>query len=84
MEIRRESIIFSSVQKKKREAKELLIVNDIESLEAKMINLDDDLFQEYNTKLQAKKAELEEIVDYQAQGAMIRARARYAVDGEKP
>merc|ERR1711942_471081 len=46
--------------------------------------MSDDSFQECNTKLQAKKAELEEIIDYQAQGAMIRARARYAVEGEKP
>ena len=84
MEIRRESIIFSSVKKRNREAKELLIVNDIEKLESEIINISDELFQECNTKLHTKKAELEEIIDYQAQGAMIRARARYAVEGEKP
>ena len=84
MEIRRESIIFSSVKKKNREAKELLIVNDIEKLESEIINISDELFQECNNKLHTKKSELEEIIDYQAQGAMIRARARYAVEGEKP
>ena len=67
-----------------REAKELLIVNDMEKLESEIINISDDSFQECNIKLQAKKSELEENIDYQAQGAMIRARARYAVEGEKP
>ena len=44
MEIRRETIFFSSAKKKKREANEVLIMNDIEMLEKKLSDINDDEF----------------------------------------
>ena len=41
-------------------------------------------FKDKNLALQAKKLELENICSYQAQGAYIRAKARYRIEGEKP
>ena len=85
MEIRGATITFAAMKKKNREAKELLILHDIETLEKKASeasNSED--FQQSNESLQAKKMELEDIYAYQAQGAFVRARARYSVEGEKP
>ena len=84
LEIRRVTIIFSSVRKKEKIAKEILIMSDIESLEKEIAEAKDDTFEEINVKLAAKKAELEDIYAYQAEGAAIRARARYQCEGEKP
>ena len=73
------------MKKKNREAKELLILHDIETLEKKASEAsNEEDFQQSNENLQAKKMELEEIYAYQAQGAFVRARARYSVEGEKP
>ena len=41
-------------------------------------------FQNLNSDLQSKKIELDSIYAFQAQGAFIRARAKYKVEGEKP
>ena len=85
MEIRGATISFAAMKKKNREAKELLILHDIETLEKKASEAsNEEDFQQSNENLQAKRMELEEIYAYQAQGAFVRARARYSVEGEKP
>ena len=85
MEIRRETISFSSRKKRDRQASEQLLLHSIESLETQLAAEQTEInFQNINTDLQAKKIELENIYAIQAQGAFIRARARYKIQGEKP
>ena len=85
VEIRRETIRFSSRKKRERIAKEQLLNHDIEALENEIQQtLTDDEFLELNNNLQIKKQELEEIYSYQAHGAYVRARAKYKCEGEKP
>ena len=85
MEIRRETISFSGRKKKERQSEELLLIHDIEVLENKLADSQlEATFQTTNANLQSKKQELEQIYSYQAQGAYVRARSRYKIEGEKP
>ena len=85
LEIRGFSIAFSSKKKKDRKSKELLLGNEIEILEKQLAqNVRDDNYENINQVLQGKKIELENLCSYQAQGAYIRAKARYKIEGEKP
>ena len=85
MEIRRVTISFSAQKKRDRIANELLLVDAIENLETKLaVEQNPNVFDHINNELQAKKIELENIYSFQAQGAFIRARARYKIEGEKP
>ena len=85
LEIRRETISFSAKRKRDRQANELLLLHDIENLESELAReIDEENFRPINDQLQSKKVELDNIYAFQAQGAFIRARARYKVQGEKP
>ena len=85
MEIRKETITFSSKKKRDRQANELLLLHSIEDLENKIaVEQNEDNFKNINADLQNKKLELDNIYSFQAQGAFVRARARYQVEGEKP
>ena len=85
LEIRRETISFSAFKKRERQAHELLLLHDIEALEKQVSEETDEAkFEEVNTDLHNKRNELEDIYAHQAQGAFIRARARYKMEGEKP
>ena len=85
LEIRRETIAFSSQKKRKRQAEELLLLHDIEALEKQICDEKNEAnFRVVNNNLQIKKSALEEIYTYQAQGAFVRARAQYKIEGEKP
>ena len=84
LEIRRVTISFSSVRKKEKFAKELSILSEIEVLEKEVAAATADSFQQINEKLAARKIELEDLYSYQAEGAAIRARARFQCEGEKP
>ena len=85
MEIRRETIMFSSRKKRERVGKEQLLNHDIEALEKRIQQaVTNDEFAELNDTLHTKKQELEEIHCYQAHGAFVRARAKYKCEGEKP
>ena len=84
LEIRKETIKYSASKKKERIFRELLLNHEIEALETEILASNEHNFAEINNKLQTKKEDLEEIYSYQAQGAFIRARARYKVEGEKP
>ena len=78
MEIRQVSIQFASRLKKARLQDEQELLKDIEILEN--ATKDEALIEE----LERKKQALEEIYSYQAQGAYIRARATYKIEGERP
>ena len=85
LEIRGFTIKYSSRNKRNRLAQELLLIEEIELLESKINVCNDDTnFQLINQKLHSKKEELENLYSYQAQGAYIRAKARYKIEGEKP
>ena len=84
MEIRRETISFSIKNKRKNQAKEQLLMHDIEALERELINSNDQTFININQELQNKRQEMEAIYAHQAHGAYVRARAKYKCEGEKP
>ena len=85
MEIRKESISYSSKKKRERVAEEIKILHEIELLETKidaeenkdeLINID--------TELPMKKTELGAIYAHQALGAYVRSRSKHILEGEKP
>ena len=85
LEIRRETIVFSAFKKRERQARELLLLHEIEVLEDNIAAVEDDeAFEEDNDNLTRKKNELEKMYEYQAQGAFVRAKSRYKIEGEKP
>ena len=54
----------------------LFFLHDIETLESELIKSNNN-FIAVNEQLQSKKIELETIDEHQAQGAFVRARAKY-------
>ena len=82
MKIREISIKYGSKKKKDLKTNELLLLHQLEQLEASL-HLDPD-----NVALQAsvkeKHVQIDEINKVEAEGAAIRCRAKYQVDGEKP
>ena len=85
MEIRRVTISFSANKKRDRQAKERLLLSTIEQLESQLAAIQNDQnFYDINETLQVNKIELENMYAFQAQGAYIRAKARYKIEGEKP
>ena len=58
-------------------------MHEIEVLDFKIQNYNQS-FNELNDKINLKKQELEEIILHQAKGALVRARAKYKIEGEKP
>ena len=80
MEIRKVTIKYSSFKKKERFAEQQLLMHDIEVLESSHQPQD-----EFTRKeLSQKRAALERILEYEAEGAYIRSRAKYRIEGEKP
>ena len=62
-----------------------VLLHEIEALENKVATEDnEEAFKAANADLQVKKNDLEVINEYQAQGAFIRAKSRYKVEGERP
>ena len=85
LEIRRVSIIFAAGKKRDRFAQEQLLLHEIGVLENKLATENqDNNFVKMNADLQAKKLSLEQLYSYQAQGAFVRARAKFKLEGEKP
>ena len=80
MEIRRISIQFAATIKRNRNSEEINLLNDIDIHERASQNN-----QSYNSEeLSEKKIALEKLYNYQAQGAYVRTRAMYKVEGERP
>ena len=85
LEIRGMTIKFSARKKREREGKELRLIHEIEVLESIIaIEANEEEFRLANEKLNSKKRDLEVVNEYQAQGAFIRAKSRYKVEGERP
>ena len=82
MEIRGATIKYSSELKRKNRAQEQLLAHDIEILEKQIQsnNSRDDIIDEYNDKKEA----LENILKHEAEGAFIRSRVKYKLEGERP
>ena len=80
MEIRSVKISYSAQRKRDQQAQEFLLLHGIESLETQLAAEHDQArFQNIDADLQGKKTELDNIY---AQGAFIRARAKYKIEGE--
>lgn len=76
MEIRSITISYSSYKKKERDKFEKILLEEIETIEA-MCNIDFDLLEE-------KKLKLERVRKEKLQGHIIRSRAKWVEEGEKP
>lgn len=76
MEIRSITISYSSYKKKERDKFEKILLEEIETIEA-MCNIDLDLLEE-------KKLKLERLRKEKLQGHIIRSRAKWVEEGEKP
>ena len=79
MEIRGKTISYSSFKKKQEKDKENKIIEEISRLEEKddmtNINLDD---------IENKKKELQELRQTKLKGSILRSKAQWIVEGEKP
>lgn len=76
MEIRGITISYSSYKKKERDKREKKLIEDIEKLES-ITDINTDL-------ISAKKTELENLRKEKLQGHIIRSRAKWVEEGEKP
>lgn len=76
MEIRSITIYYSSFKKKEREKIEITLLKDIENIESQS-DIDFGLLHE-------KKVELEKVRKEKLQGHIIRSRAKWVEEGEKP
>ena len=83
LEIRRITIKYSANKKRERTAQQQAVLHDIAALESELIKSNNN-FITVNEQLQSKRIELEAIYEHQAQGAFVRARAKYKMEGEKP
>ena len=63
--------------------KQQLLMHDIEVLDS-LIQGQQDPDIDALDELNEKKAALEQILDYEAEGAFVRSRIKYRIDGEKP
>ena len=82
MEIRGSTIKYSSEIKRSNRAQEQLLVHDIEILEKQ---IQSNNFQNFHLdELNDKKTTLENLLSCEAEGAYIRSRVKYKMEGEKP
>ena len=84
LEVRQITIKYSVIKKKERVATEQLLLHEIETLESGLNKSSGDDFNIISERLQLKKNDLEAVYDHKAQGAFIRVRAKYRIEGEKP
>ena len=82
MNIRESSIKYGARKKKYQKTKQILQEEQISVLEKELENADASNEEKFD-KLQKAKRELEEIIQYKTQGAIIRSRARWHNEGEK-
>ena len=80
LKIRGATIPYSTRKKKETGSKCQLLLHQLEMLEANSALDDPNIFEQY----QNSKNELENIFKLEAEGAAVRARAKYAMDGERP
>ena len=83
LEIRGATIKYCAEKKRNRKAKEQLLLSDIEILEKQLYNnsnINEDTLNEINLKRET----LENIYKHEAEGAFVRSRVKYKLEGEKP
>ena len=78
MKIRGKSIRFSGKEKRKQNNKELELISDIEKLES------DQTLRNLTNLIEDKKSELQELRNIKLKGNMIRSRAQWIDEGERP
>ena len=83
MEIRGATIKYSSRKKKDRKAAEQLLMHEIEILESQLQNRQTS-DQQLQEELSLKKDAFENLIKHEAEGAFVRSRAKYKLEGEKP
>ena len=83
MEIRGATIKYSSKKKRDNKATEQLLMHDIEILETQL-QRNTSLNAEIIDELETKKDALENLIKHEAEGAFVRSRIRYKLEGEKP
>ena len=83
MEIRGATIKYSSRKKRENKASEQLLMHDIEILEMQ-IHANQINDEQVVAELETKKEALENLIKHQAEGAFVRSRIKYKLDGEKP
>ena len=81
MKIRRETVSFGIRKKKEERKKEIQLESEIKVVEKK---LDDIGSSQLNNSLQLKKRELEHIREIRLMGNLVRSRARWRENTEKP
>ncbi|HBI39496.1 MAG TPA: hypothetical protein DDY16_00910, partial [Tenacibaculum sp.] len=82
MEIRGETIKYSSFKKKERSNQENFLREKIDTKFDEVQNDPNNL--ELQNELSTLKGDLEDLIKYHAEGAAIRCRAKFSLDGEKP
>jgi hypothetical protein len=78
LKIREKTIAYATMKKKKLNEEELNLIKEIETLESGIQSADD------KTNLEEKQTQLQNIREKRMEGVLIRSRARYVADGEKP
>ena len=79
LQIRGETIKFSSYLKKQRNKTETQLITNIENWEK--LTIDSNL---HDSLLSDKKAELEKLREYKIRGEQVRSRIQWLQQGEKP
>ena len=82
MEIRIETIKYPSFKEKERSNQENFLREKIGTKFDEVQNDQNNL--ELQNKLSILKGDLEDLIKYHAEGAAIRCRAKFSLDGEKP
>ena len=82
MEIRGFTIKYTSTKKRERNNNEILLLHELERLEAAVHSNPDNI--DSQTKLADTNKEIDKLNKYESEGATIRCRAKFQVDGEKP
>ena len=84
-EIRGATIQYASKMKKEQKTRENLLLFQQEELDKKIqANLDPHIYATLSHELSKVQLELETFYEHKARGAMVRARAKMGVEGEKP
>jgi exonuclease III len=78
VKIREKTIAYATMKKKKTNEEEKKLIKEIDTLESMVKNIAD------SVTFEEKKAQLQEIREKRMEGVLIRSRARYVADGEKP
>ena len=84
MEIRGATIKYSSNKKRDNKAQEQLLLHDLEILESQLQNNPNNSNEQLKTELNTKREALENLLKHEAEGAFVRSRVKYKLDGEKP